>query len=1266
VTPATTDNPERLLAELTRTSSSYIKRAWLAVTALTAFLVMYLLLAGWFLLTAYRLTFGSAGGKDAFWEFFIGVSAAFLAVFMLKALFFVKHATTDDTIEITPQDQPRLFEFLHRLADTTGAPRPHRVYLSARVNAAVFYDLSIVNLIFPSRKNLEIGLGLVNTLTVGEFRAVLAHEFGHFAQRAMAVGRWVYIAQQIAAHLVARRDKLDDFLRGLSRVDFRIAWIGWALSLVVWSIRSLVESAFRVVVVMQRALSREMEMQADLVAVSVSGSDALVHALHRLQAADDSWSRAAGFAFNEKAKGLLTKDVFAIQSRVLEKMAHILNDPGYNNVPPLPETNPEQHRIFKAELAQPPRMWLTHPLNHEREANAKRQYISAPIDQGSAWEVFDDAVLLREKVTSKLLGPGEATPVTIEESLQALDRQFGREYLKSRYRGTYLGRSVVRSAASVQELYEANKEFGLQHLVRLYPESLIGDIEQLRNLERELEQLRALQAGILKAPEGVIRYQGRTLRPNQLPHAVKHAERALRDVETRLQKHDRACRTAHLAAAEKLGLGWSDYLRGLLSTVHYADHTEANLRDAHAILCNTVHLETLARRVSAKGLDRILAAANSLHAVLKDVFDSSASISLDASLTARLEKNSWAEFLGELKLPMAAKENIKEWLDVIDSWVNQAGGALGVLRTHALEQLLVSEESVAEHALRGTQPEPAPQASRMPDRYATLLPGQERERQTRPGWWARFQTSDGTLPAVARLVAAGAIVATVLGLGAVVGNANVVMYNGLARPVVVRFDGDTIRLAPNGTATRPAANGRSYRIETMTDDGRPIESFDATVDSDHRHFIYNVAAASPLVEWTAVYGNASQRPESRLGALRWTTSSADVFFEEPPRSVSTKGGGAVRVVLSGLGDAGPAQQLNLLAKPDEQAALVRQHARWDSTSSPHAAYWLYMAKRLPDLSAILAARLQETPSDVLLLRLEQDAVTGTQHDAVCARHRTASAAQPNNPDLAYAAARCLVDGPDKNAAFVSGHKQWPKHGWFAYAAGYVLAESARWDEALPALQDARAISSLKESVSTDIARILRLLRRDDATTMTNLAAASNQLKMLLAVESDARIDAPQIKAYAELARGNVSSAMSLAHSLPDSEARLVRLAAASDGADPMAVAKALVLRPDQGLDIDTLWPAIALAMRSGRDYSIYLTVNLDLQPGHDKKLVAFAEAVRQRKDLQAVEQLLDGLTPQERGYGYAMALILLGKEAPAAWRDAAKRLLFAPERPFFS
>ena len=204
---------------------------------------------------------------------------------------------------------------------------------------------------------------------------------------------------------------------------------------------------FQLVLLMQRALSREMELNADLVAVSLTGSDALIHALHKLDAADDAWNRAAGFVMNEKAKGRLTRDLFEIQTQVIGHMGRLLGDPQYGRTPALASADPAQHRVFRAELAQPPQMWLTHPLNHEREANAKRHYVAAPIDERPAWALFDQAQALREAVTAKLLGAPPEGAVPHEDAAGELGRQFEREYLAGRYRGVYFGRSIVRHAS---------------------------------------------------------------------------------------------------------------------------------------------------------------------------------------------------------------------------------------------------------------------------------------------------------------------------------------------------------------------------------------------------------------------------------------------------------------------------------------------------------------------------------------------------------------------------------------------------------------------------------------------------------------------------------------------------------------------------------------------------------------------------------------------------------------------------------------------------
>jgi Zn-dependent protease with chaperone function len=760
--------PESVPPDLTAATAAYKRHAWFAMLGLGAFIALYFALSGWFAWTAWRLVsrIGHAG-DSALWIMIAAVCAAFLAVFMLKALFFVQHRYDIEDLEITREEQPRLFEFIDRLADEARAPRAHKVYLSPDVNAAVFYDLSLLNLVVPSKKNLKIGLGLVNVVTLGEFKAVLAHEFGHFAQRSMAVGRWVYISQQIAGHIVARRDILDKLLRQLSRLDLRIAWVGWLLSLTVWSIRSLMDLLFRIVLIAQRALSRQMEFQADLVAVSLTGSDALIHALHRLAAAEDAWDKTLGFARGEVANKRSVADLFAVQIRIIERMREILNQPHYGGVPPLPDSGRDAHRVFHTALAQPPRMWLTHPPSSDRESNAKRHYIGAPLDERSGWELFNDAPALRARMSAHVQRSApESVAVPLADSLDGLDRQYADAFLDRRYRGTYLSRSIVRGVCTVDELYGVAPANLAAALDSLYPESLAGEMEQLTELLEEKAALQALRDQVAVAPGGIIRHRGSEIPRAQLPRVITELEAEITQVRAKIEAHDQLCRTAHLAAAKVLGKGWDHYLRGLAGALHYADHSEANLRDAQGLVSNVYSVVTADGRVSGRELTRLVVACEHLHGVLHGLYQQAAAVILDRTLLRRLEAQNWVGALGELSLPAPDKENIGNWLGVIDSWIGAAGGALGALRRAALEQLLLTETQVAKFARDGVAVADAPPASTLPAQYLTLLPGTERQRQTRLDWWDRFQTATGLLPAIARLVVAGGIVGTVITVAA--------------------------------------------------------------------------------------------------------------------------------------------------------------------------------------------------------------------------------------------------------------------------------------------------------------------------------------------------------------------------------------------------------------------------------------------------------------------------------------------------------------------
>lgn len=1299
--------PASVPAQLTAPSAAYRRHAWLAMVGLLGFVTIYFALLGWFGWTAYRLLAAIVRGSsdNAVLAGGAGVCAAFLCVFMAKALVFTKRGGSDaQDMELKPADQPELFAFLHRLADEAGAPRPHRVFLSPRVNAGVFYDLSLANLIVPSKKNLEIGLALVNVLNLGELKAVLAHEFGHFAQRTMAVGRWVYIAQQIAGHIIAKRDAFDDFLRGLSRFDLRVAWIGWLLSLIVWSIRSLVEIVFRGVVLAQRALSREMEYQADLVAASLTGSDALVHALHRLGAADDAWDRALNFASREYAHKRPVLDLFAIQTRIIDNLRSVFADAEYGEPPALPAQDRERHRVFRSEMAQPPQMWSTHPANSDREHNIKRVYIACEIDPRPALSLLRDAQALKQRMSRDMLDSAEPWPfVPIETSLEHLQRDYADLALDRRFRGTYLGRSIVRECEQPGELYYGIPADADLHgsLHGLYPESHGQSLERLRELESERAVLEAMRQGHLRAPGGMLRWRGAELPAKQLPKVIAELDAELAPLRQEVREHDRRCRSVHLAAARALGGAWEAQLRGQLAVLHYADHSSANLLDANALLINTYEVVTADRRVSASELNRLIRAANELHAVLRELHEHAPQVTLDRRIADKLGAADWAQALGEFNLPPASTDNIDPWLKAIDNWVRGTNGPLVALRKAALESLLATENEVAHRlharAAGGESAQAAGQAAEQatgqtvttrpasaatampgdavaisadaaaaaPPQYPRLLPNGNRRLQTRLGWWDRFQTADGLLPSLARVGAAGGIVGTVLFFGASLGMAKITVINGLAQAMQVRIDETTLELGPLEHRTVELAGEGRHHVVTRTADGAAVEEFDSDAGAHGAHFVYNIGGAAPLVEWTAVYGSRAEVPERKLGTPRWTSSSADYIFEQPPKQISSKGEGGTRTVLMGYAELSPVYQLELIAGEEAQAQIAALHARWDRGDSRHIGTWLAIAGKRSDFAELLAERLRRVPDDVMTLRAEQDAAQGQPAYAqVCARHRALAEQSPQSADLRYVATRCGADDEAQTRAFHDGHARWPDNGWFALASGYSRAERAEWASALPLLQQAAKMPQVGEWVAPEIARVQRAVGGESAA-LAGGSIESVQLEQLLAIEQGKVPAQSPYSAYVSLKRGDLAAALRIAGADADLHAQMLRLVAASDGAPRTAVAEALRLRPRDDMDDVSVWTALALATRERDDNPRLRELALRSDPREAARIVAFFDAVRGGADLAEAERALGPVTARSRGLAYSTAAIVLGGRCPQAWREGAKRLLFAAERPYF-
>ena len=136
----------------------------------------------------------------------------FFWFFLIKFLFKSHKVERSHFLEIHKEDEPKLFGMIEEIVQSVGTQFPKKVYLSPDVNAGVFYDSSFWSMFLPIRKNLNIGLGLVNTITEQELKSILSHEFGHFSQSSMKLGSYVYNVNQIIFNLLYNNQSYDKML----------------------------------------------------------------------------------------------------------------------------------------------------------------------------------------------------------------------------------------------------------------------------------------------------------------------------------------------------------------------------------------------------------------------------------------------------------------------------------------------------------------------------------------------------------------------------------------------------------------------------------------------------------------------------------------------------------------------------------------------------------------------------------------------------------------------------------------------------------------------------------------------------------------------------------------------------------------------------------------------------------------------------------------------------------------------------------------------
>ena len=378
----------------------------------------------------------------------LGIGACGITfLFLIKGFFKHQPEEKELRLEITEEEQPVLFEFIHKLCEELDAPEPNRVFVSTDVNAAVMPQTSLINLFKEPKKDLLIGLGLVNCINLSEFKSVMAHEFGHFCQSGY-IASYSYVASKIILDIIVGEDMLDRFVRWCQNQENVMVLFGYTIGAPLWIGKKCLELAFKAITMQRLAVSREQEFHADLVAVKAAGSDAVGLSLMRLRFGNICLVQAMDDLALASEHKLFSRDLFHHQDRSEPIVRRLRKDPELGVRPESDDPMAgKKIRVFDPEKEEDehdeiPEMRRTHPPAHETEENAKATFIPAVVDIRSPWILFKDVEELKERLTYKFYRMLFRVKKSVElvepdEVQQFIDDEHAETTYHERYQGVY-------------------------------------------------------------------------------------------------------------------------------------------------------------------------------------------------------------------------------------------------------------------------------------------------------------------------------------------------------------------------------------------------------------------------------------------------------------------------------------------------------------------------------------------------------------------------------------------------------------------------------------------------------------------------------------------------------------------------------------------------------------------------------------------------------------------------------------------------------------
>lgn len=341
---------------------------------------------------------------------------------------------------LTPTEHPLLRALVGEVAARTGQPLPDQIYLDPELNAAVCDTGGLRG--GEGGRVMIIGLPLLAVLSVGQLRAVLAHEFGHYQGGDTRVSAWFLRAYDAIARTVAHLEEAGS----------------------VW--RRPFKWYFNFFLRRTAAIKRRQEYFADQLAVRTAGRSAAVEGLRTIEREWEVFARywhSEATAVLQRGRRPALLDGF-LRFRASEEGAAA-----------------REH----SAVPRPPDPYDTHPTTPERLAAMERLDEAgpapAPGDDGPAVALLGASIeRLEIALLSGMAGPEAARslePIAWEDVPEQVIVPGWRRYAEE-HRAAFEGLTVIGLAG-----------------LSLRVQDLVAALSPAAERPRELDEQRALVVG---------------------------------------------------------------------------------------------------------------------------------------------------------------------------------------------------------------------------------------------------------------------------------------------------------------------------------------------------------------------------------------------------------------------------------------------------------------------------------------------------------------------------------------------------------------------------------------------------------------------------------------------------------------------------------------------------------------------------------------------------------------------------------------------------